>query len=233
MRKGLGYILLSAAVTVILWQFYWGNILLAPFSWLAVWFHEMGHGLTAMLLGGNFRELRLYPHGGVAVFTTGGLWGGNLGRALVAAGGPLGPALFGAGLILCGRWRPKLGLGILAGSLLLSFIWLRTPFAWGVVSAWAVVILALASKAPPWLTQFSVSLLGVQACISTYHQIDYLFTEYAVIGGNRMLSDTGQIAEQLLLPYWFWGGLLALITLGLLGSSLYLAYIKVPPPETP
>ena len=37
--------------TVALWQVPYGDTLLYPFTLLATWFHEMGHGLASMLLG--------------------------------------------------------------------------------------------------------------------------------------------------------------------------------------
>jgi hypothetical protein len=37
---------LAAATTVVLWQFAAGRYLLYPFTILATWFHEMGHGLV-------------------------------------------------------------------------------------------------------------------------------------------------------------------------------------------
>jgi hypothetical protein len=68
---------------------------------------------------------------------------------------------------------------------------------------------------------FTVQFLGVQACVSTYHQLDYLFSYSA---GSMGLSDTAQIQQQLLLPYWFWGGLMAVASLVILVQSLRIAY---------
>jgi Peptidase M50B-like len=68
---------------------------------------------------------------------------------------------------------------------------------------------------------FSVQFLGVQACVSTYHQLDYLFSYTA---GPLGLSDTAQIQQRLLLPYWFWGGLMAVASLVILVQSLRIAY---------
>ena len=89
-----------------------------------------------------------------------------------------------------------------------------------------VVALGVASAAiplytPRWMQYFSVQFLGVQACISSYQHLDYLFTERVSVGGRGLqYSDTGMIAQQLLLPYWFWGGLLAFISLIFLGLGL-------------
>lgn len=49
---------------------------------------------------------------------------------------------------------------------------------------------------------------------------DYLFMEQANIGGQLILSDTGAIEANLLLPHWFWAlALIAAATL-MIGTSL-------------
>jgi hypothetical protein len=47
----------------------------------------------------------------------------------------------------------------------------------------------------------------------------------AVIDGQQMVSDTGQIAQQLFLPHWFWAFLIIAITFGLLYFSFRIAYL--------
>ena len=49
---------------------------------------------------------------------------------------------------------------------------------------------------------------------------NYLFTEQAVIGGQRRLSDTGQIEAALVLPHWFWAGVILAISGVMVGASL-------------
>jgi hypothetical protein len=82
-------------------------------------------------------------------------------------------------------------------------------------------LLALAWKGTDWVHPLLIQFLGVQACISTYRQLDYLFMDSANINGQYMPSDTGQIAQALLLPYWLWGGLIAGISFALLAFSLW------------
>lgn len=49
---------------------------------------------------------------------------------------------------------------------------------------------------------------------------NYLFTESAVIGGRRVLSDTGAIEAALVLPHWIWAGLITVISALAIGASL-------------
>ncbi|MDX2099829.1 MAG: M50 family metallopeptidase [Leptolyngbyaceae cyanobacterium bins.59] len=226
-RTSLLWLIAAAIATVFLWQVPIGNYLLYPFSILATWFHEMGHGLTAMLLGGRFERLLIFPNGSGLAYHRGFLFLGPIGRALVSAGGPMGPAFAGAAFILASqKARSSRWALILLGSLLIlsAVIWVRSAFGLVFVPLAGLGVLAIALLGPNWMQQFSIQFLGVQACISLFHQVDYLFMNRAVIGGQVQLSDSAQIASQLLLPYWFWGGLMVIASLVLLVQSLRVTY---------
>ncbi|MEO1427565.1 MAG: M50 family metallopeptidase [Cyanobacteria bacterium J06633_8] len=225
-RIGIWWLIGAAVATIVLWQVPYGDYVLYPFSILATWFHEMGHGLAAIFLGGDFRQLEIFPNGsGVATYTyRGRLFLGPIGRALIAAAGLLGPPIAGAILILASRSfkTASISLKILGGFLLFSvLIWVRSLFGIVAIILLGLIILGIGFKANRWFQGFSIQFLGVQACISTYHQLDYLFTRTA---GPLGLSDTGQIQEQLILPYWFWGALIAVASLLILVQSLRIAY---------
>ena len=226
-QMGLKWLIGAAVVTIILWQFSWGNYILYPFSILATWFHEMGHGLTAILLGGNFEKLIINSNGSGVAFHSGSLFLGRIGRALVSAGGLLGPAIAGCLFILSSR-RFKTShytLMFLGCFLIVSVVlWVRSAFGIVAMLLWGLAIVALSYKAPKELQGFAIQFLGVQASISCYHQIDYLFMNQAVVGGRLMTSDTGQIAKQLFLPHWFWGILIIIISLFLLYQSIVITY---------
>ncbi len=226
-RVGLIWLVAAAIATSLIWQLPIGNYILYPFSILATWFHEMGHGLAAMLLGGNFRQLQIFPNGSGFAIHSGSLFLGPVGRAVVSAAGPMAPPIVGGLIILASRrWRTaQLSLLLLGGALVLStLIWVRSLFGLVAIPLLGILVLAVALYAPRWVQIFTVQFLGVQACVSTYHQMDYLFTRQAIIGGQRLLSDSGQIAQNLLLPHWFWGGLMAIASLIILVQSLRSAY---------
>jgi Peptidase M50B-like len=226
-RMGLTWLIAAAIATAVLWQVPGGDYILYPFTILATWFHEMGHGLMAMLLGGQFDKLEIFGNGaGVASFRMPSSWGA-IGPALVAAAGPMGPPIAGSALILASRSFKigSLSLKILGGFLLLStLIWVRSPFGLVAIPLLGLLILTIAFKTPQKLQGFAIQFLGVQACVSTYHQLDYLFSYSA---GPLGLSDTAQIQQRLFLPYWFWGGLMALASILILVQSLRVAYRSV------
>ncbi|MDF5715564.1 MAG: M50 family metallopeptidase [Rhizonema sp. NSF051] len=223
-RMGLTWLMAAAIATILLWQVPGGDYILYPFTILATWFHEMGHGLAALLLGGQFKQLQISPNGSGVAFYGGDLFLGHLGQALVAAAGPMGPPIAGAILILASQsFRvASLSLKILGSFLILStLIWVRSLFGIVAISLLGVIILGVSFKSSRWIQGFAIQFLGVQACVSTYNQLDYLFSSSAGIG---LHSDSAQIQQQLFLPYWFWGGLMAIASLIILVQSLRIAY---------
>ena len=226
-RIGIWWLIGAAVATVVLWQVPYGHYILYPFSILATWFHEMGHGLAAILLGGDFRKLEIFANGsGRATYTYDSrLFLGSIGRAIVAAAGLLGPPIAGAILILASRSfkTASISLKILGGFLLFSvLIWVRSLFGIVAILLLGLIILGIGIKGNRWFQGFSIQFLGVQACVSTYNQLDYLFSPTA---GPLGISDTAQIQRELIIfPYWFWGGLIAIASLVILVQSLRIAY---------
>ena len=213
--------------SIALWQTTFGNLLLYPFTILATWFHEMGHGLVAMLTGRGFERLLIFADGSGVAQSLRPADGYRLTDALVAASGPLGPALAGAALILCSRSpdATRNALAVLGAALILStLIWVRSLTGWLVLPALGVAIVLLAWRGSPSWQRFVIQLLGVQACISVWKQFDYLFSPGGHVGGQLQRSDTGAIADVLLLPYWFWGASISAAILALLGLSFWLAF---------
>ncbi|MBB3032993.1 M50 family metallopeptidase [Alteriqipengyuania lutimaris] len=213
--------------SLMLWQTPFGAILLYPFTILTTWFHEMGHGLAVLAMGERFVELQIYPDGsGVAVSQV------SRGRtllqeAIIAAGGPIGPALAGAALIASSRTlnASRIALAVLGATLLVTtLIWVRSFTGWLVLPATGLAILAIARRANADQQRFAIQLLGVQAIISVWAQSGYLFSRGGTLGGIAQVSDTEAIAQALLLPYWFWAIVLSAANIALLWWSFRYAF---------
>ena len=73
MQQRLILVLAATAIAVV-WQLPFGRQLLYPLTLLSTFAHELGHGLTALLMGAHFDHLQLNTDGsGSAV------WHGNQG----------------------------------------------------------------------------------------------------------------------------------------------------------
>ncbi len=226
-RQRIGLLLGIALASVILWQTTLGSFLLYPFTILATWFHEMGHGLAALLTGREFERLQIFSDGSGVAESLRPADGYRVIDAVVAASGPLGPAIAGAVLIICSRSpaATRNALAALGAALLLStLIWVRSLTGWLVLPALGLAFCLLALRGSlPW-QRFVIQLIGVQACISVWKQFDYLFSPGGNVGGELQRSDTGAIADVLLLPYWVWGACISVAILALLWWSFRFAF---------
>ena len=222
-QEQVGRLILAGVIITMVPQLPLGNYLLYPFTILTTWFHEMGHGLMALLMGHDFERLVILPSGSGYAETSSEDEPGALARALISAGGPLGPSAVGSLLILASSrekfWHPA--LYALAAALGVSaLIWVRSAVGLAVLPLVGAALVAVALRAKPWLVRFALQFLGVLAALSMFRDWDYLFSYSAVIGGEPMLSDTGAIQEALLLPYWLWAIAIIVVSGAMIGASL-------------
>ena len=200
-----------------------------PLMLLSTLVHELGHGLAAVAVGGNFVSLMMFADGsGVAATAHDG---SRMARAVISAGGLVGPALVACGLFFLARTerRARMALAGLAGVLLLAVpLVVRNLFGVAYVCALSGLLAAAVRFGSAWVARFGLAFLAVQLSASVFSRGDYLFTAVARTGAGNMPSDVAQIAEAFLLPYWIWGGLCGLFSVSVLalGTWLYLRPMK-------
>jgi len=219
----VGRLLIAVMVVLALPALPLGTYLMYPFVILTTWFHEMGHGLTALLVGQHFEQLMIYANGSGVAESYVSEDASSLTLAAIAAGGPLAPTLVGAGLIIASAhasiWRPVLWL--VSASIFASVIvYVRSPVGYAVLPLVAALLALVAWRAHAGIARFALQFLGVLAAMSMLRDFNYLFTESASINGQRILSDTGQIEQALLLPHWVWAALIIVFSTMLIGASL-------------
>ena len=231
------FLLISAVVCVVVFEFVpYGRIIMYPFYILSTWFHEMGHSLTAMIFGSWYNPVTINMDGSGLTFHNADLALGRLGLAAVAAGGLLGTPIMGGTLILFGKTpkRARIGLYILSVFMLVSAgilmmipsiktLDMATIAGFAMVVVMGIIVFFVAKKAKPGISQFVIQFLGASACLFTIVRADYLFIN-EIDGNPAAVSDVGHISEHLLLPYWFWGGLILVISVIIMVGSLYLAF---------
>jgi len=218
-----GMLLLAAAAIVVAWQLPFGPQALYPLTLLATFAHEMGHGLAALLVGGEFDRLSLHANGSGLAEWRGD--GGRLARATIAAGGLLGPTVAGVALLLLAgsTRRARVLLWVFAAGIAFCVaMWVRNPF--GIVFLLATA--AALAAAGFWLKDsgaaFLLHLLAAVLCLSWFRDLDYMFSSGVVVDGVARPSDSAVIAQALWLPFWFWGALVAALSLALLVFGLWI-----------
>jgi len=220
-------IIIVAALTVFVISAWvpFGSIALYPLTLFTTWVHEMGHGLTALLFGGEFRSLEIFANaGGLAYAFAGHGWP----DAFVAAGGLLAPPLLGA-LLLAFVHTPRAArivLAALAGAIVLSLvIWVR--------SAAGIIAMPLVAALLGWaawrgfaenpgrrvvLVQMLSVILGFDTLT---RMVAYSFMDKTSLGQR---SDASAIADNIGGHHLLWGLVITTLALGMLALGLWRAW---------
>jgi len=218
--------LLVAAVTATLISRFvpHGRSLLFPFTLLATWVHEMGHGLAALFVGGRIDRLEIFADASGLAHTS---HGPGLPAALVALGGLVAPPLVGA-LILAlarGPHRARMVLASLALGLLVStLIYVRNTAGLVVAPLLGLALVAVLRLGGGREQMFVAQFIALHLALDTLGRgLSYLFTDAVMVDGERHLSDIGAVAAGLGGPRVLWSiavaaGSITLVLLGLFAA---------------
>jgi len=215
----------AAAVYVVAAYVPFGREALYPLMLFTTWVHEMGHGLTALILGGQFHELQIFADG--SGFARASI-GAPVLHAIFAAGGLLAPPIVGSILIAVvhGPRRARVALSILAAAIVLSLvIWVRSVTGW---IAMPIVAIALAWTAwrgfaeHPERRVIVAQILGVVLALDTLtRMVGYVFEKEVTVDGKVSRSDIAKVADGFGGSYILWGLLIIAIAVGLLSLALW------------
>src|SRR5688500_16782908 len=159
-------LLLAAAAIVVAWQLPFGPQALYPLTLLATFAHEMGHGLAALLVGGEFDRLSLHANGSGLAEWRGD--GGRLARATIADGLLLGPTVAGVALLLLAgsTRRARVLLWVFAAGLAFCVaMWVRNPFGMVFPLATAAALAAAGCWLRDSRAAFLLHLMAALLCL--------------------------------------------------------------------
>jgi hypothetical protein len=201
-----------------------GRTLLYPLTLLCTWVHEMGHGMTALLLGGHLASLDVFADGsGLAYTSTAGGWRSGL----VSMGGLLAPPIVGAGLLTVSRGpkRARIVLAVMAIAIMVSLVlWVRSFAGFIALPLCAAVLGAFVTWGGPHRRMIFAQFIGVALAINTWSGKDYLFTGRVTVNGVERPSDITTVGESLGGSTFLWGALLLLVSLAFLAGGLFIAW---------
>ncbi|HEX2906610.1 MAG TPA: M50 family metallopeptidase, partial [Phototrophicaceae bacterium] len=169
-RRTLMIVAAAVVIVFVLWNVPQLDMLLYPFRLFVTYVHEAGHGLMALLTGGQFLRFEIYSNGAGQALTAGGS------RALILPAGYLGAALFGAVLFyLVNRLHYSRSIAFVLGLLLILMTILFGRFsatAFWVGILFGAVLLALAYKAGREINAVVLNVLailtGLNAVLDVY-----------------------------------------------------------------
>ncbi len=208
-----------------------------PFRLMLTIIHELGHGLAALLTGGDFIRFQIAPNGSGLAFTAGG-W-----RFVVIPAGYLGVAIFGAVLILLGRsyrWSRWAMAAIGAGMMLLTLRYgvptiFSGQFFNGLLTTVSGLILGgiflgVALRAGAGWVIFLLHVVAIQAGLTAFTDL------FTVIGlSTRFFSapanDARSMAELTFIPAIIWALLWVVMAFVLIGGAIWVTWLAPDKPR--
>ena len=230
MRPRSAILLAAALVFVISSYVPFGGTALYPLTLFTTWVHEMGHGLTALVLGGQFDHLKIFGNAsGLAYCGASPGWP----SALVSLGGLLAPPILGTLILgqVHGPRRARIFLATTAAALVVSMlIYVRSPaglVAMPIVAALLGWAAWRGFREHPERRVILAQVLGVMLATDTLtRMVSYVFTKTVEIDGKQTTSDIGNVAENLGGHYYVWGTLVTVIAVGLLALGMWRAWAR-------
>jgi hypothetical protein len=229
---GAGPVALAVVAAALLAWAPWLGFVAYPFRLLTTLVHELGHGLAAIVTGGDFLRFVVFPDGSGLAYTAGG-W-----RLAVVPAGYLGAAAFGAALILAGRGAraARAALGTVGAGLLVltlryalpslftadglgGLLALASGLALGAAALW------LALRAGAAAVVFAVHLVAFQSGLTAFADL-WTLIGLSGLGGaaGAPATDARAMAAIIPLPAVVWAALWALAAAALLVAAARVAW---------
>ncbi|MFS1423186.1 M50 family metallopeptidase [Shewanella sp. 10N.286.48.B5] len=165
-----------------------------PFKWFESYFHEISHGIAAILSGGIVTKIQLFPNGAGLCFTQGGF------APLITFSGYPGAALWGYMIFLLATWRAgiRFTLGILGITVIGSLIlWARDLLTIGILISLAVVFLLPLKFDHNALLNSLLRVMGLMIVLNAMASPTVLFR---VVGQG----DAAKLSQLTWIPAWIW-----------------------------
>ncbi|MCX4240895.1 M50 family metallopeptidase [Paraliomyxa miuraensis] len=205
-RRTKAALVWSIVLTALLYSIPFGQLIGYPLILLSTLVHEAGHGLAAIVVGGNFERFVMFADASGMAYSTGVQPGWP--QALVAAGGLVGPALVAGLAFVAARragWSRAFLVLMSAVALALLVLVVRNPFGIAFVGIVATLLGWLGLRGSSSTTQIATVFMAVQLSLSVFSRGDYLFMKEAHTGAGTAPSDVSLMANALGGPYWGWG----------------------------
>lgn len=193
-----------------------------PVLFISTWAHELGHGMGAMMTGGEFRSLTVFADfSGVALTAT----RSSFSQGMVVIVGLLGPSLLGVWMIMLTRafGLYRLALLSLAALMALSLIWAGDRFTFLTLGIAAAIISVMGWKVPDRAVLYIAYCLAISLCLSALTGFGYFFMGNAEVAGDFYRSDTGVLSDIWGGPYWLWGGIMVCLSVIILLAGVILS----------
>ena len=168
--------------------FFWNSILLLPIKLMTVFFHELSHGLAAILTGGQIIRIELNLNQGGVCYHQGGWF------MIVASAGYLGSLLWGSGIFLASLKKgisDKITQAIAIILIIVTGLWIRDIQAIAITVTTAVALLYIAANLPENFCSIFLKFVSLVSCFYVVFDIKDDLLDRTV-----PISDAYQISKR-------------------------------------
>lgn len=181
-----------------------------PFNWLESYFHEISHGIAAILTGGSVLRIQLFANGAGLCTTQGGI------AFVISFAGYAGATLWGWGIFKLASAHQYFAqvFSILILLLLVSSIvfWGRDILTWFILGVLAFIFLLTIKLQKIHYLQRLMQLFGLLILLNSLSSPSYLL-DGRHLGDGAALASITFIPEFIWVLVWFSIALLALYSL--------------------
>ncbi len=181
-----------------------------PFNWLESYFHEISHGIAAILTGGNVLRIQLFANGAGLCTTQGGI------SFIISFAGYAGATLWGWGIykLASAHQRAAQIFSVLIFLLLVGSIifWGRDLLTWFILAVLAGIFLLTIKLQKIHYLQRLMQLFGLLILLNSLSSPSYLL-DGRHLGDGAALASMTFIPEIIWIVIWFSLALLAMYSL--------------------
>lgn len=185
-------------------------IISLPFKWFESFFHEISHGLAALLSGGAIEQIQLFPNGAGLCTTSGGS------RFFISFMGYAGAALWGVFIYISGsshhRIAQMLSVFLMALLLITILFWSRDILTWVILFFLLAVMFFQVKLSRINSLQSIIKILGLTVLLNAVQSPLYLLDGRSIGDGDNLANLT-YIPEILWVVLWCAMGLYGLFYL--------------------
>jgi len=226
-RQTLITLFFGGILAYVLWNTPSLSFLTYPLRLFVTYIHEASHSLAAIITGGQVLQFTVSPDGSGLATTMGGS------RLLILPAGYLGAALFGSGLfyLLYRHPHPRTYSALIGAFLVIFTVLYARPDASGAWTAMVVgilfglVLIAMAWKATPHLTQLLLTILALISATNAILDINSLTRMGGDCNGDT-ITDAVQMACSFGLSSGFWAIVWMGVAVIMLGASVYFSVAR-------
>ncbi len=182
-----------------------------PLNWLETYFHEISHGIAALVTGGEIMRIQLFPNGSGLCTTRGGL------SFFITFLGYAGATLWGWLIFKIANSHQRIaqGFSVFMIVLLLASIafWARDLLTMIIIGCLAVLFVFLIKMRRLYYLQLLLKFFGLSILLNSLFSPTYLFD-------GRDLGDGAALASMTMIPEMVWIASWCLIALVALYSLI-------------